>query len=611
MKKLLSICAATMLLSSCSSDDALSNQGSEQKVRITVALPDAVSSRAGGSDSSLGGISNTDDEGVTFSVALYHGDKATAAFTGNKTVNPGENTVTFEPVLVVGETYRIVAYAGFDGSIDMESRGATVNVNNAINDETQDMYFCSTDIVAEPQMSATLKRPYGKLRIIAEDYAELNRQLDKTITGIAVAYKDGRQQTFNPESGLWEGDYAEANYTDAWTDEDAYANETGDARTILVDYIPTGVTGDDNVSFTVTVTFDDNTSFTRSFNEDIPVKRNYLTTLTGDFFTSTMDLKLNIEEAFEGEEEINYDEELAWILANGGTYTLQEDLSISEPLVIDGGASVVINLNGNKIIGEDANLVDCGLIEITGGSKLAIKGDGEISATRSYPVWVQDGVVTIEGGAYKGTYSSQAVYVSKGTAYIKGGTFEVDSKWYNADGSLNETGGFDPSTGNVRYLLNCLDTPYGNGEADIVVTGGIFHNFDPANNVAEGAGTDFVAEGYKSVKNGDNYVVVADVIDAVASTGEELSDALSSGKSVLLTEDVNIGTIDLTSVANDIVIDAGGNTITTSKNYGIETTAGKDVTIKNAEIKMTLAGTSNSYTAGFKIANGDYQGKTI
>ena len=289
MKKLLSICAATMLLSSCSSDDALSNQGSEQKVRITVALPDAVSSRAGGSDSSLGGISNTDDEGVTFSVALYHGDKATAAFTGNKTVNPGENTVTFEPVLVVGETYRIVAYAGFDGSIDMESRGATVNVNNAINDETQDMYFCSTDIVAEAQMSATLKRPYGKLRIIAEDYAELNRQLDKTITGIAVAYKDGRQQTFNPESGLWEGDYAEANYTDAWTDEDAYANETGDARTILVDYIPTGVTGDDNVSFTVTVTFDDNTSFTRSFNEDIPVKRNYLTTLTGDFFTSTMD----------------------------------------------------------------------------------------------------------------------------------------------------------------------------------------------------------------------------------------------------------------------------------------------------------------------------------
>ena len=45
-------------------------------------------------------------------------------------------------------------------------------------------------------------------------------------------------------------------------------------------------------------------------------------------------------------------------------------------------------------------------------------------------------------------------------------------------------------------MLNCYDANYKNGTAKIVVSGGKFYDFDPGNNIAEGDGTSFLAEGY-------------------------------------------------------------------------------------------------------------------
>ena len=87
-------------------------------------------------------------------------------------------------------------------------------------------------------------------------------------------------------------------------------------------------------------------------------------------------------------------------------------------------------------------------------------------------------------------------------------------------GTLVVNGGFfecapDIGTHDYRYLLNCIDENYKNGTADIIVKGGTFVNFDPSDNAAEGAGTNFVAKGYKVVSetqsNGDIwYTVVAE-----------------------------------------------------------------------------------------------------
>ena len=106
--------------------------------------------------------------------------------------------------------------------------------------------------------------------------------------------------------------------------------------------------------------------------------------------------------------------------------------------------------------------------------------------------------VTVNGGKY---YAGGTVFnVQAGTLVVNGGFFECAP---------------DIGTHDYRYLLNCIDENYKNGTADIIVKGGTFVNFDPSDNVAEGAGTNFVADGYKVVSetqsNGDIwYTVVAE-----------------------------------------------------------------------------------------------------
>lgn len=107
-------------------------------------------------------------------------------------------------------------------------------------------------------------------------------------------------------------------------------------------------------------------------------------------------------------------------------------------------------------------------------------------------------VVTVNGGTYHG--GGTVFNVEKGTLIVNGGFFQVTP---------------DIKTNDYRYTLNCIDANYKNGTANIIVKGGTFVNFDPSNNLAEGAGTNFVADGYHVVSetqtNGDIwYTVVAD-----------------------------------------------------------------------------------------------------
>ncbi len=104
-------------------------------------------------------------------------------------------------------------------------------------------------------------------------------------------------------------------------------------------------------------------------------------------------------------------------------------------------------------------------------------------------------VVTVNGGVYHG--GGTTFNVQKGTLIVNGGFFQVTP---------------DIETNDYRYTLNCIDANYKNGTANIIVKGGTFVNFDPSNNLAEGANTNFVAPGYKVISetqsNGDIYYTV-------------------------------------------------------------------------------------------------------
>ena len=185
-----------------------------------------------------------------------------------------------------------------------------------------------------------------------------------------------------------------------------------------------------------------------------------------------------------------------------------------------------------------------------------------------YAIFASQGSkITINGGTYKSVGKVITSMYDNTVVTINGGTFDGEL-WVTDGGSL-------------------------------VIYGGTF-TADPSA---------YVAPGYQVTNNGDGtYTVGAQKV----STGAELVDAIANGKAVELTQDVNLGKIDLTdAITNDVVINANGHKITTTDAYGIEVTAGKNVTISNAEVEMTKEGDYITYAAGFKIANGDYAGSTI
>ena len=160
-----------------------------------------------------------------------------------------------------------------------------------------------------------------------------------------------------------------------------------------------------------------------------------------------------------------------------------------------------IDLNNNTITGglfaESNGSVSEGnsdsyVFWVKKGGELIIDGDGIIKtqpAKYAMAVWAQGGTVIINGGKfYNEGEGSDLIYASAGgKVYIYGGEFYPNSMQEGVAGTAND-----------YSALNIKDSDRATSE--IVVYGGKFYNFNPADNVSEGPGTNFVAEGYESVE---------------------------------------------------------------------------------------------------------------
>ena len=177
-------------------------------------------------------------------------------------------------------------------------------------------------------------------------------------------------------------------------------------------------------------------------------------------------------------------------LGGVGEMILDEDITRTSSIVapLAPAYDAVWNLNGHKITVEGTPKSGVYMNRYT--SNLEISGEGIIHTEGTYGLWnsTTTGKIVINDGV---TIEAQthAVYAEKGVIEINGGIFKLIN-WEEAPKDDN---------GNLKFLLNCLDTNYKNGSANIIVTGGKFYDFDPSNCVAEGIGTSFVAEGYTSV----------------------------------------------------------------------------------------------------------------
>ena len=243
-------------------------------------------------------------------------------------------------------------------------------------------------------------------------------------------------------------------------------------------------------------------------------------------------------------------------LVNGGNIKVDNDVDTGKD-VMAVTKDTTLDMNGKTIKntkdiwtgkGEDGNW---SLISARNSANLTITGNGTFKAKKDdcYAVDVQDGsTVTIEDGTFIGNI--HAVYVFEGTANIKGGFYAVQQKYPDA----NKADGF---------VLNCYDANRTNGTAKIIVTGGTFVNFNPADCWAEGEHTNFVAEDYSVIsetkENGDKWYTV--VKGKGASSEGELNTIISSATEPT-TITLTAGTYELPSLENkDITIKGTKDTV--------------------------------------------------
>lgn len=261
---------------------------------------------------------------------------------------------------------------------------------------------------------------------------------------------------------------------------------------------------------------------------------------------------------------------------NGDTITLTDNIKVEDTLVVT--KTLTLDLAGHTLSNDEDIWSDdnWSLISIRENGNLTITGNGTLKAKENdcYPVDVQDvgAQLTIENGTFIGNI--HAVYVQTGAAYIKGGTYSVQQKY--------------PDTSKAdEFVLNCYDASRATGVAKIIVSGGSFVGFNPANCYAEGKGTNFCAEGYTAEQKDTTYTVVEGENAAVANAGANyntLADAINA-----VPKDVDECTITmLKDVTEDVTIPKG-KTITLDLN-GKTLTNVKDHTILNNG-NLTITGT--------------------
>ena len=173
-----------------------------------------------------------------------------------------------------------------------------------------------------------------------------------------------------------------------------------------------------------------------------------------------------------------------------GTDSGKARLTIGKPITLD--------LNEHTIYSPDDmgnNNTNFVALYVAADTTLkATTGGIDTGRNGGYAINVKDAKLTIDGGKYYG--GGTAVQVQKGELTINNGYFDAEA--------------FSGSYG-YNFIINCIDSAYKDGTANVAIKGGYFAHFDPANNKAEGAGTNFVADGYVSVtsdKFGYDYKVV-------------------------------------------------------------------------------------------------------
>ncbi len=203
---------------------------------------------------------------------------------------------------------------------------------------------------------------------------------------------------------------------------------------------------------------------------------------------------------------------------------------VTSLITVDNCTFSVVGTNSGKVIAKEN---DCYTFNVKGNGKLII-----------------------DGGTYIGNVS--VIQVQEGIVEVKNGKFSLAQKW--------------PEVGNgSEYLINLIDKAGKDGSAKAIVSGGDFIDFDPGNNLAEGKGTNFCAEGFASTRA--ILSMSSDVKEYTIKKVIEVSDASSFIKAaedgetyIRLMSDIEVDrTVVVDSDWSYVTLDLNGHKITNSK----------------------------------------------
>lgn len=523
--KYLAAAALALLAVSCNKEQVAEvPDGQMVDVTFTAALPGEMATKAIGDGQTA----------KTLYVSVYENDDAktkleldkTATFTDLKT------QVTFS--LVKGKTYNFVfwAQAAEGAPYDVtDLKNIKISYEGAeANDEKRDAFYATRkELKVNGALTETIKlyRPFAQVNFGTADYdAAVAAGVEPvksvfTATDVATIF-----DTFEAE-GKEAKDVV--TFTESALPGETLVTKAGDYKWMTMNYIlPMGKQDAKHIS-NVTAEFIPETGITvKASSPQTPVQDNYRTNILGNLLTSQVIFNIEIVPIFnEPDNDIDIvnvknEASLRALFATGGEATLAADLDLGETVSVAAGKEVTLDLNG-KTIKNSTDLWDSptkeannwSLFSVKGGS-LTIKGAGTLQAKENdcYAVDVQDGgQVTIEDGTYVGNI--HAVYVYEGAAEIKGGHYSVQQTYPDAEKAYG-------------FVLNCYDANRKNGTAKIMVSGGEFVKFNPADCAAEGAHTNFLAEGYMSVEAEEGVWTVVCGTKPVVMTTAELRATLTA-----------------------------------------------------------------------------------
>lgn len=309
--------------------------------------------------------------------------------------------------------------------------------------------------------------------------------------------------------------------------------------------------------------------------------------------------------------------------SDGDTITLNGDIDVQRTLVVT--KKLTLDLAGHKLH-NTKDLWDAptekdnnwSLISVRGTGNLTITGNGTLDAKKDdcYAVDVQDETAkaTLENGTFVGNITT--VYVFEGTLVVKDGSYSI--KQLNSNGVQNQYG----------LTINCYDQNYKNGTAKVLITGGTFAHFNPVDNAAEGAGTNFATSGYETVEGTDGlytaqvksdnaaaiddvqYATLADAV-AAANNGDTVTLLTNTAEDITIAQDKDI-TLDLngktlTNVNSDTITVNKGATLTINGEGTVDNVTHQKTTIYNKGTVTLNGGTyDRSKEDGIKDSNTYY-----